>query len=374
MLKKIAALVMCALLTLSLSSCSNATNLSDMSVAQGVSVDYDGAMTRVCVQYLDLAKGTATADGVDSNITSVAGGEGDNVSLAVSKASAGLTGPVFFGQNKIIVFGTAFAESGLDGISNYALRSIDSRPDVLVALCDGSGEEVIHSKQENAKVPAQSVYDMIKTGERVGLSVCVSVNDLLNMYNDPTSDVYLPCLGVKDDKAVCGGIMIFSGEKPAALLDDRESFGFLLMNNLIKGGTLNVYDEKLGSVGFEIKSAKIKKSASYSGSQINFDSELKLKLILNNTQKGIAVKTDKADISRLEALAADEVEALCASCIKKCFASRSDVFSLGRMLAKSDSASYNALKNNWHDMLSGAEYKLNARCSIELISDSSLKE
>lgn len=100
-----------------------------------------------------MTKGSSTTEGVDSNITSVACGSGDNISKAVSKASAGVTGPIFFGQNKIIVFGMEYAELGLDGINDYVLRGIDSRPDVQVALCDTSAQEVIRSKQGNAKYP-----------------------------------------------------------------------------------------------------------------------------------------------------------------------------------------------------------------------------
>lgn len=374
MLKKISLLLLSVVMLFSFSSCNSATNLSDMSVAQGVSIDCSGEFTRVCVQFLDLSKGSATSDGVDNNITSVTGGSGENISKAVSNASAGLTGPIFFGQNKIIVFGDEYAKLGLDGIGDYALRAVDSRPDVLVALCNENAEKVIRSKQENAKIPAQSLYDMIKTGERVGLSISVSANELMNAYSDETSDVCLPCLSVNDEKTFCNGIVIFSSQKPAALLDDGETFGFLLMNNLIKGGALNVYDEKLGNVSFEIKSTKIKKTASSVGSAINFDCRLKAKLILNNTQKGIVVKTSEEDISRLEVLANQELERLCTCAVKKCLESKSDALFIGKMLAKSDSDAYNRMKSNWRENLANVKFNINALSEIELISDNSIKE
>ena len=374
MLKKISLLLLSVVMLFSFSSCNSATNLSDMSVAQGVSIDCSGEFTRVCVQFLDLSKGSATSDGVDNNITSVTGGSGENISKAVSNASAGLTGPIFFGQNKIIVFGDEYAKLGLDGIGDYALRAVDSRPDVLVALCNENAEKVIRSKQENAKIPAQSIYDMIKTGERVGLSISVSANELMNAYSDETSDVCLPCLSVNDEKTFCNGIVIFSSQKPAALLDDGETFGFLLMNNLIKGGALNVYDEKLGNVSFEIKSTKIKKTASPVGSEIKFDCKLKAKLILNNTQNGIVVKTSEEDISRLEVLANRELERLCTCAVKKCLESKSDALFIGKMLAKSDLDAYNRMKSNWHENLANVKFNINALSEIELISDNSIKE
>ena len=80
MLKKFCSLFLCLTVLLLFSSCSYSANLSDMSVALGVSVDTENEKTKVCVQYLDLAKGSSTSEGVDSNITSVASGSGDNIS------------------------------------------------------------------------------------------------------------------------------------------------------------------------------------------------------------------------------------------------------------------------------------------------------
>lgn len=374
MLKKISLLLLSVVMLFSFSSCNSATNLSDMSVAQGVSIDCSGEFTRVCVQFLDLSKGSATSDGVDNNITSVTGGSGENISKAVSNASAGLTGPIFFGQNKIIVFGDEYAKLGLDGIGDYALRAVDSRPDVLVALCNENAEKVIRSKQENAKIPAQSLYDMIKTGERVGLSVCVSVNDLLNMYSGETSDAYLPCISVENEKAACDGIAVFSNKMPVGTLRDREAFGFLLMLNSIKGGVINVVDESLGNVSFEIKSSKIKKSASTQGSTVKLSADIKLKLILNNSQKSAVVKISNSDVKRLERLAQSEVEDLCSTAVKKCFSLKSDALCVGKMLAKSEPKTYDAMKSEWRDSLCNAEFNINSTCKIELISDNSIKE
>lgn len=373
-MKKVLALLLCVVIIFSFSSCSSGRSLSDKSVAQAVSIDLVDKETVVGIQYLDLSKGTATADGFDNNITSVATGQADNISSAVSKASASLSGPIFFGQNKLIVFGKEYAKLGIGGISDYILRGIDSRPDVLVAICDSSAKDVVSSKENNAKVPAESLYNMIKTGESVGLSIKVNVNDLLNMYNSKTSDVYLPCLTVNDDKTSCDGIMLFSEQEPACILDDDETFGFLLLKDAIKGGMLSSYDEKLGNVGFEIKSTNLKRKTYFKNNEIHFDVNLKLKLVLNDVQNGVAVKISADDVSRLEKIASQKAESLCNAAVGRCLTDKSDALSLGRELAKYSPVKYDEIKNSWHDELPNIKYDINVSSKLEFVSDNSIRK
>lgn len=373
-MKKFLCFLLSLLLVFVLSSCTNNMSISDKSVAQAVSVDLENSDTVVGIQYLDLSKGTSTTEGFDSNITSVATGSGDNISEAVSKASASLSGPIFFGQNKLVVIGSEYAKYGIGGISDYIFRGVNSRPDVLVAVSKDKAKDVVASKENNAKIPAESLYDMIKTGESVGLSVVVSVNELLNMYNSKTSDVFLPCLDVSDDNSNCSGIMLFSDDMPCAILDDDETFGFLLLNNSIRGGMINSYDDKLGNVGFEIKSTKIKRKTYCKDDKIYFDADLKIKIVLNDFQKGIAVKITPDDITRLETLVSKECERLCGMALSKCIESKSDALMIGKELAKYSPAKYDEVQNNWHSEFQNIEYSISASSELELISDNSIRK
>lgn len=373
-MKKILCLVLSIVLVFVFSSCTTDMSISDKSVAQAVSVDLNEDDTVVAIQYLDWSKGTSTTDGFDNNITSVASGKGENIINAVSKASASLSGPIFFGQNKLIVIGEEYAKNGIGGINDYVFRGINSRPDVIVAISKDNAKDVVSSKENNAKVPAESMYDMIKTGESVGLSVMVNVNELLNMYNSKTADAYLPCLSVSDDKSYCDGIMLFSEDKPCAVLDEDETFGFLLLKNLIRGGTINTYDDILGNVGFEIKNTKVRRKTYCKDDTIFFDADLMVKIILNDVQKGIAVKISPEDISRLETLVSNECKNLCISAVQKCIDNQSDAFSFGRELAKYSPAKYNDVQNNWHNEMKNIKFSVNVSTKLEQISDKSIRK
>ena len=161
------------IIAVSLSGCSD--RLSDMSVAQGVGIDKENSGVTVSVQYLDLTKGNSTTDNLNKNITSVQSQTAANPSRALALLSGDLSTPIFFGQNKVIVFGSEYAESELDSLVQYALRTVDSRPDVLVAISSSKAQDIMKSSENKARVPAQDVYDLLKVGERSGLTCAVNV-------------------------------------------------------------------------------------------------------------------------------------------------------------------------------------------------------
>lgn len=366
MLKKVHSIILAVLcIVAAFSGCSD--SLSDMSVAQGVGVDKTGDKVKVSVQYLDLTKGSGTTDNLGENITSVAFGTAGNISKAVSRTSANISSPVFFGQNKVIVFGDDYAKNGISNVVDYTLRAVDSRPDVLVAMSKTTAEDVINSSENKAKVPAQDIYDMLKTGEETGLSCAVTVKDLQNGFLSETSDIYLPVLSVKDDKTRLDGIGIFSKGKYVKTLSSAETLGFLLVNNKVKSATVILNDKKYGKVGMEITDVKVKNMAFYDDG-VNFRSAVSFDINLNDTQKGIAAKLDDEDTQRLQKLAKIKVNTLCRNAVKVCFESKSDPFFAGKLLSRYSYAYYKNHSKNWRNELPNVKVSVTVSPKFNLVN------
>lgn len=366
-------IAVCIALILLISSafggCKYNVRLSDMSIVQGVSVDYENKKTSLCVQYLDLSKGTGTTDKLESNITSVENGVGNNINECVSATSSSISKPLFFGQNKVIVFGLDYVKNGIDDIE-YILEGVNSRPDVLVAVCEQKGEDMIKSKENNARVPAQSLFEKIRTGEQIGKSVGVSVNDVINLVESENADLYLPLFSVSDDNADCTGIAVFSSNDYAATLNDEQTFGFLLIQNSTDGANITVYDEKFGNVGIEITSSKAKNKAYYDNDRVVMQTDLSMKLTLNDAQKATDSKIDTKDAKRIEALVNKKVEQMCKSAVNECFSNKSDPFMLGKMLAKSDGGTYKEKVKSHRESLPSVEYQINVKSNIRMTDES----
>ena len=362
-------LALILLMSTVLSGCKYNVRLSDMSIVQGLSVDYENKKTSLCVQYLDLSKGTGTTDKLESNITSVKSGVADNINQCVSTTSAGLSKPLFFGQNKVIVFGFDYVKNGIDDIG-YILEGVNSRPDVLVAVCEQKGEDMIKSKENNARVPAQSLFEKIRTGEQIGYSVTVSVNDVVNLVESETSDLYLPLFTVSQDNSECSGIAVFSSNDYAASLNETESFGFLLIKNLIDGANITVYDKEFGNVGIEITSSKARNKAYYDNDRVVMQTDLTMKLTLNDAQKTTDSRIGTEDAKRIEKLVNKRAEQMCKSAVEKCFSNKSDPFMLGKMLAKSNYSVYKEKENAWRENLPSVEYQINVKSNVRMTDES----
>lgn len=362
------------LVCLLFAGCESSQSLSDLTIVQGVGIDLQDNDTKVSLQYLNLAQSGGSTDSLSGNITSTADGKATSISDALSSASKTLSQEIFFGQNKIIVFGYDYAKESISKGMDYLIRSVDSRPDVLVAISSTSAEDVINSKEKEARVPAENIYNLLRVGEQNGLGAVVTVNDLLNLYSDETSDIYLPVLKSVEDNVLCEGIAIFSQEKYKATLDENQTFGFLFVNNKIDGGAITVRNDELGIVGVEIINSKTKNSISIKNGKPVFNCEINIKFMLDEVEKGITTSVNQKAINKIQSLVNTKVEKMCLSAINTCFENKSDPFMAGRYTAKADSDYYDEVKKDWRDTLDDIQINITVHSELEKVNDNSIRE
>lgn len=355
------------------SGCGVNQSLSDLTIVEAVGIDYEKSQTAVTFQYLNLAKSGGTTDALTNGITSVAGGKSNGISNAIATASSELSQDIFLGQNKIIVIGKEYVEYGIENSLDYLLRSVDSRPDVIVAMADDKAEKVIKSKERDARIPAESIYSLIKTGEKNGFSAMVSVNDMLNYYADETSDIYLPVISVKDNYCVCKGVAIFSNENYAKTLNNNQTLGFMIMKNKIENGLLNVKDKRLGDVSVEILSSKAEKSIKVNSNGYEFLCEINLDFTLDEVENGVTTAIKGEEIKQIERLVNSRIKKFCTSAFNECVKSKSDCLMLGRYLALADLKKYDSVKNNWRNELDKIKISISVKSNLEKVNDTALR-
>lgn len=348
-------------------------NLSDLTVVQGLAVDMTEKNVSVTLQYLNLAKSTGGTDTLAKNITATATGESVNISEAISSVSKNLSRAVFFGQNKVIVIGMDYAKSGVSKGMDYMLRSVDSRPDVYLALASNSGASIIKNSERNARVPAKNIYDLIDVSAENGNGVFVTVNDVLDLYSDETSDFFLPVLNEKGDSVYCCGVAVFSDEKYALTLTPYQTFGFNLLNGEIKSGTMTVKNNSLGIVGVQITKDNVKKSVTVDGNKIYFNCDITLNVVLNDVEKGITVRVNDKSIAEIEKSVGSKAKEQCLSAFETCSQAGTDPFVVGKYLAKSNSAVYEYYKKSPSDNIKKVIPNFNVRARLTKINDNSLR-
>ena len=174
-LKKISLIILLILTAFLFSSCDSNERLTHLVIVQAIGIDCNENGVSVSIQYLDINKGTGTNEGVKGNITAVVNGKGRSIASAITEAEKTLSGKLFFGQNKLFVFGKGSDEKLGNALKSFLLDTTKSRPDVLVAESYSEAEEVIKNKQRGSRVPAESLCLQLET------EGCeVRVNDYLN--------------------------------------------------------------------------------------------------------------------------------------------------------------------------------------------------
>lgn len=348
-------------------------SLSDYTIVQGVGIDKKEDNVSVSLQYLNLAKSTGATDSLTENITTVVEGESSDISDAVFTASKELSQEIFFGQNKLVVFGSDYIKDDITTGLDYLLRSVDSRPDVLVAVSDSSALDVIKSTQRDARIPTGSIYDLLRTGEVNGLGAVVTVNDLLRLYSSDTSDIYMPILKTKDNATSCTGIAVFSNEKYAVTLDEDKTLAFLLMLNKVEDASMVVHSKRLGNVGVELVSQKSKKSVKVVDGRAVFHCDIRAEILLDDVQKGITVDVDDDSINEIEHLVEQKIIANSRAMLSLCSNAGCDPLEIGKYLAKSDFQLYNTMKKDWKNNIKTIDYDITANAKLTKINDSSVK-
>lgn len=374
-LKKITGIfkaAVCVVLAAALfSGCSDNENLKDLSVVEGMGIDYLDGQISVTAQTLNLAKEGSGAEALSGNITVNAGGSGENISDAVQNTAQSLSKKLFFGQNQILVIGSALAENNLELCFDYLLRSSDSRPDVAVCISSGTANEILSAKFSESLVPAQALSELLYNGETEGFAAYVTVNEMLNLYKDKTSDIFLPVVTAENESAVVSGIAVYNGKNLAAVLPKEMITGFLLLTDKIVSGYFEFESEKYGKIGAEISNSKTKTKAITQNGAVVYSVNITSTLSVEELQNGAESIISQTDLAEIAYEAEKELENRCRAAFEYCVKSGSDCLRIGESLAAYSPSDYESLSDNWKEHLSSARLEINGVCKLKKVNENS---
>lgn len=368
--------MICAVLIASMfSGCINTVHLKDLVVVEGMGIDMKEDKVNLFVQTLEAGNSTG-GEAPQGNMTTNTGETGDTIVDAVAMLSKSLSKQLFFGQNKLIIFSREAAEKDFGKKLDYFLRSSDSRPDVAVCISDSTAKDIIESKEKNAHIPSENIVYLLENGQDSGVSAYVTTNELLNMYSDKTSDIYLPVLKKekKAENVQAHGIGLFNNEKLVYTTNDEETRGFLFLAGKIKNCSIEFEDRELGYVSVEVLSPKVKKHIEIQDGNIIFKAEIKGQIMINEIEKGIITSLDKEKIDRIRSNAENEIEKNCTQAFSACRDNGSDALRVGEYLAKDSPKSYDKLADEWDTYYKTVNLSVHADMSLKKLSDNTQLE
>lgn len=352
------------------SGCMNQTNLKNLIVIEGVGIDNADDGVQLTVQSLNPGKSTGV-EKPEGNMTINTVEKGKTIVEAISNLNKAMSKELFFGHNKIIVFSREVCETDLDNKLDYFLRSSDARADVAVCMSDSDAKKVLENTEDEAHVPVENMVYLISNGQKMGTSIYVTTNELLNLYSDKTTDMYLPVLKERADKdnVELSGIGIFNHNKLSYVLDDEETLGFMFISGKIRNCYLEVYDEKLGGIGIEVIPKKVKKNIDIVNGNVVFNVDVKGHLMINELEKGIANTLKEEDLKLICSKTEEKISYLCNRAFSACQKYESDALRVGEYLAKDSPESYKLLSDEWDEYFKTVSIAVKSDIKLKKISD-----
>ena len=135
-MKKIAALLLTAVMMLTFSSCaSTELELKNRIIVEAIGIDYCDIGVRVTVQFLNADQSSnpnngGTPDDIVKNMTI----DSQNISSAIQSISKTLGKLPMMSQNRVIIFGNEAAKAGVGKVLDYFVRNSDNRATVYAAV------------------------------------------------------------------------------------------------------------------------------------------------------------------------------------------------------------------------------------------------
>jgi spore germination protein KC len=301
------------------------------------------------------------------NVTGIGNTCFDTVRSITSKSSRKL----FFPHNQVLIFSSSIAQEGIEKYLDYFIRDPEMRMNVWVLISQNTATEILNTKSELEKVPANNIAKMLQLhAAATGQTRAVRLRDLSPNLMSKTTSATLPFIKItqQGDKKVAtiSETAVFKGDKLIGRMDNTEGRGLMWILGDIKSGIIEVKDSSNDLVSLEIIRATSKIVP-----EINNDA-ITIKITINE-EGNIGEQMGPKNLSKLKEIAflenqADEViqnEVLAA--VKKAKSLNSDVFGFGDAIHKKYPKQWKTLEANWNELFKDIKVEVKVDAKLRLM-------
>ena len=248
--------------------CYDYQELNDMSVVDGIAIDYEDDKYEVKLEVVSSEKGK---DGNEIK-TKVISSKDKVLANAFYKATKKASGDIYLGHVSLLVVSENVAEKGLNDVIDYVLRDIRISNDYSILVTDNIDLFKIDSKNESISQKVNKIANV-----SLGINNNVTVDMVGSMLVNNRIDLVIPYLEIDKDKTIISKIVYFKDDKMDGIIDDK-IYNFLMLDNLDinfnkDNNVVNVYDK---DIKYEVKNDKVNIKIDCYGTIMNLDKEYDL--------------------------------------------------------------------------------------------------
>ena len=210
--------------------CYDYTELNEMALVSGISVDYVEDEFLVAFEILNTVNKTENPDAPKTYITK---GKGSSLSEAFSDCSLEVAKVPYLAHLKVIVLSEEVAKNHVKEITDFLIRDNHIRNIFFMTIAkDTTAETILNNTDVNNPVVSTAIANLIDTALFTN-NVAASLNFEKFIANiiDPRKDTYASSIKIENGVLKLGPLAIFKEYNMQTFLSENESATFNLMNN-----------------------------------------------------------------------------------------------------------------------------------------------
>jgi len=379
--KKIFLIIVIILAILFSTGCWNRRELSEIGIIGAAAIDAEADKIKLTYEVI-TPKRLDTKSG-DEAPASYFQSEGETIFEASRNSTLKLNKKLFWSHANVFYFNEMSAKDGLLTYLDFFNRGHESRGYVNIAIAKGeSAYKIIGIGGLKGEVPSSYVEAVFENSAVNGKAASIKIVDFLKTYYEEgiepvvgaiqtikrnETELKMPTDKKEEYMPLVEGLAVFKEDILVGFFDGIQTRGFNFARDKIKSGII----VSASPDGRGVNSIEIIKSSGKLNVQIK-DGEYycTVKIEINGM---LNEETGKEDISNLEAITkienntSENIKNEIKSSIKKAQEYKTDIFGFGQSIHKKYPAKWKIIKNDWNDIFSTLEIKVEVKTNIEKV-------
>lgn len=211
------------------SGCYDYTELNDMAIVSGISIDYQENAFQVSFEILNTVNKDDDPDAPKVYLTE---GSGTSISEAFADASLEIAKIPYLAHLKTLVIGEEVAKEHTKEIIDFLIRDNHIRNIFfLVVAKDTTAFNIIHNTDTNNPVASTAIANLIDSALFTNnIAAKLNYEKFVTNIIDPRKDTFATSVAIENGILKLGPLAIFKGYDMQLFLTEEESATFNVMN------------------------------------------------------------------------------------------------------------------------------------------------
>lgn len=314
----------------------------------------------VSVQILETGNKAKTENETGANKAKVYISTGNTIYDALYNLSKKLSKPIKFSNEKCIIVGKKFAETGIGSIIDFSLRFNDMRPTTSVLVTQGEAVDILQMQAPENPISAFAIHDLIKRQKYLCIAPTTTNLDFASNIKSETGISTCGVINIDrnneknlNNSFILSGSAVFRKDKLIGYMNAEETRGMQWIRDKIKLGSIVIKTPDENKISLHI----IKSSSSLKPSiidkkvyiRVNIKTQSNIQEISEHISEDMNFNTNPNILDWLskeqDKAIYNEVNLAIAAAQNRLSA---DIFDFGNLLYREYPHEWNNIKGDWN--------------------------